>query len=82
VAEARTALGERLRIWRAAARAAEREGAAPGSVLTAGADGIDVATADGVLRITHLQAPGGRAMPAAAWLAAHAADGMSFVAAS
>ena len=80
VAEARTAAGERLRIWRAAARAG-RAGAAPGTVLAAGSDGIDVATADGVLRVTSLQAPGGREITAAAWLAAHSTDGMSFVAA-
>jgi len=80
VAEARTASGERLRIWRAAARAG-RSGGAPGTVLEAGRDGIDVATADGVLRVTSLQAPGGREMTAAAWLAAHSTDGMSFVAA-
>jgi len=80
VAEARTASGERLRIWRAAARAG-RAAAAPGTVLAAGDDGIEVATADGILRITSLQAPGGRVMPAAAWLAAHSTDGMRFVAA-
>ncbi len=80
VAEARTASGERLRIWRAAARAG-RAGSAPGIVLAADADGIDVATADGILRVTSLQAPGGREMTAAAWLAAHSTEGMSFVAA-
>ena len=80
VAEARTAAGERLRIWRAAARAGQVAGE-PGTVLAADAHGIDVATADGVLRVTSLQAPGGREMSAAAWLAAHSTDGMSFVAA-
>jgi methionyl-tRNA formyltransferase len=79
VAEARTASGDRLRIWRATALANQAAGT-PGAVLAAGADGIDVATADGVLRVTSLQAPGGREMPAAAWLAAHSTDGMSFVA--
>lgn len=80
VAEACTAAGERFRIWRAAARAG-RAADAPGTILAADPGGIDVATADGVLRITSLQAPGGRAMTAAAWLAAHSTDGMSFVAA-
>lgn len=80
VAEARTATGARLRIWRAAARAG-RAGDAPGTVLAADAGGIDVATADGILRVTSLQAPGGREMTAAAWLAAHSTEGMSFVAA-
>lgn len=80
VAEARTASGERLRIWRAAARAGHA-GGVPGTVLAAGADGIDVATADGILRIVSLQVPGGRETTAAAWLAAHSTEGMSFVAA-
>ena len=80
VAEARTASGERLRIWRAVARVGRPTGA-PGTVLAADADGIDVATADGILRVTRLQAPGGREMTAAAWLAAHTTEGMSFVAA-
>ena len=37
-------------------------GAAPGKVLAAGKDGVDVATGDGVLRIIRLQAPGGKPM--------------------
>jgi methionyl-tRNA formyltransferase len=37
-------------------------GAAPGAVLAAGKDGIDVACAEGVLRVVRLQAPGGKAM--------------------
>ena len=49
---------ERVRVLRARAepRAA---GAEPGTVLDAGAEGIRVATGDGVLAITELQFPGG-----------------------
>jgi methionyl-tRNA formyltransferase len=80
IAEARTAAGERLRIWRATAHGGGHE-AAPGSVLAAGAGGIEVATADGILRLEILQSPGGREMTTAAWLAAHTIDGMAFVSA-
>jgi methionyl-tRNA formyltransferase len=38
----------------------EAAGRAPGTVLRLGREGIDVATADGVLRVTALQKPGGR----------------------
>jgi methionyl-tRNA formyltransferase len=79
VAETCTAAGERLRIWRAEARA-DRVAIAPGRVLAAGAEGIDVATAEGILRLKSVQAPGGREMAAAAWIAAHPIEGMSFVA--
>ncbi len=44
----------------------------PGTVLSAGKDGIDVACGDGrVLRILELQAPGGRRMAAADYLRGH-----------
>jgi methionyl-tRNA formyltransferase len=42
--------------------------AAPGEVLAAGAAGVDIATADGVLRATRMQKPGGKAMDAADFL--------------
>lgn len=69
VAETMTPAGERLRVWNAQLTEGNTT-AAPGSVVnTAGA--IDVATGEGTLRLTQVQPPGGRAMSAAAYLAAH-----------
>lgn len=45
-----------------------RGAAAPGEVLAAAAAGVDIATADGVLRATRLQKAGGKAMDAADFL--------------
>ena len=66
VAEAVLA-GERVRIH-AAVALDETHAAAPGSVLRAGREGIDIACGDGVLRIRELQREGGKAMAAAAAL--------------
>jgi len=66
VAEA-TLGGERVRIWHALALPAA-EHAAPGMLVAATRDGIDVACADGVLRITALQRDGGRRIGAADYL--------------
>ena len=66
VAEAVLA-GERLRIHGAVAIDAPA-GAAPGTVLAAGRDGIDVACGEGALRIRVLQRDGGKAITAADWL--------------
>ncbi len=60
VAEAQVA-GERLRIWSAQALNSP-SGAAPGSVIAARRDGIDLACGDGVLRITRIQRAGGKPM--------------------
>lgn len=49
--------------------------AAPGSVLAASRDGIDVATGAGVLRITELQAAGRRVMTAGDFIRARALAG-------
>ena len=50
--------GETLRIWKAAALA--HAGGAPGEVLHARRDGVDVACGDGVLRLIEVQRAGGR----------------------
>ena len=66
VAEAVLA-GERLRVWAAVALAG-RADAAPGTLLGAGRDGLDLATGDGILRITRVQRAGGRPVPVADFL--------------
>jgi len=78
VAEARTAGGERLRILQA--EALDDSTAAPaGTVVACSGDGIDVATARGVLRLQRVQSPGGRIMSAKAYLAARDLTGTVFV---
>jgi methionyl-tRNA formyltransferase len=66
VAQAELA-GETLRIH-AACALAQPHAAVPGTVLRAAAAGVDVACGEGVLRITALQRPGGRAIGAGDWL--------------
>jgi methionyl-tRNA formyltransferase len=77
VAEADIA-GERVRVW--AAQAVERDNAergqshdsdpkaSPGSVIAASRQGIDLASAEGLLRITSLQRAGGRRISATDYL--------------
>ncbi len=57
----------------------ESTGAAPGSIVAAGKDGIDIATSDGVLRLLQVQPPAARVMPVSAYLNAHSLAGVSFV---
>lgn len=62
--------GQTLKFWRAeilagAARPADAEA---GQVLAAGAQGIDIAAVDGVLRVSRLQKAGGKPLDAADFL--------------
>ena len=66
VAEAEVA-GERLRIHAATALPLGH-GRAPGSVLFAGRNGIDIACGDGALRLQRVQRAGGRAIDVADFL--------------
>ena len=66
VAEAELA-GDRVRIHGAVALQAAHD-KAPGTVLAAGRDGIDIACGDGALRIRTLQREGGKAITAADYL--------------
>jgi len=66
VAEADIA-GERLRIWSARA-VPGMPGAEPGRILAASRDGIDVACAEGALRLVAVQRAGGRRIGAADYL--------------
>ena len=59
--------GEGVRIW--AAQAVGRvHGAAPGTVLAASREGIELACGEGALRVTALQRPGGKRISAADYL--------------
>ena len=57
------ASASRLRIWAAKAHNESVEDSLPGTVIRAGADGIRVATGDGVLALHRVQLPGSRVMP-------------------
>jgi methionyl-tRNA formyltransferase len=59
--------GERVRIHGARALRQDHH-AAPGSVLAATRDGVDIACGDGVLRLLVVQREGGRPLPAADWI--------------
>ncbi len=56
--------GDRVRFWQAVCRDGATDVAA-GTVIAAGREGIDIATRDGILRVTELQLPGKRRMSAA-----------------
>ncbi len=67
--------GQALRIWRAVAREDSTQ-AAPGSVVAAGKQGIDVSCGRGVLRLLEIQLPGGKRLDAAAFLNARQVEGV------
>ena len=67
--------GQQLRVWEAMPLTTKTS-AAPGTVIATSASGIDVATADGVLQLTRVQASGRKAMSAADFLKANRLDGV------
>nr|WP_326164795.1 methionyl-tRNA formyltransferase [uncultured Oscillibacter sp.] len=63
--------GEEMKLY-AVSETGEGTEAPPGTIVSAGKQGIDVACGDGkVLRVTELQAKGGKRMSAAAYLLGH-----------
>jgi methionyl-tRNA formyltransferase len=58
---------ERTRIWQACTTG-KSSGHAPGTILAAGRQGIDIATGNQVLTLLVLQRPGKRCMSAAEYL--------------
>jgi methionyl-tRNA formyltransferase len=63
--------GETIKLY-AVAETGETTAAQPGVIVAAGKQGIDIACCDGkVLRVTELQAQGGKRMAAAAYLLGH-----------
>jgi methionyl-tRNA formyltransferase len=65
--------GHPLKVWSAHASGLSSD-QAPGRVLAVRADGIEVATGDGVLRLTELQRPGGKRLACADFLHGHAIE--------
>lgn len=71
--------GNTLRIWNAQT-VHETSDATPGKIINESRTGIDVATGDGVLRITQLQLPGSKPLAAADFVNAHSLQGKVFTA--
>jgi methionyl-tRNA formyltransferase len=59
---------EPVKVWNAVALTATGKQAAPGTVIGASPEGLDIATAQGVLRLTELQRAGGKRQTAAAFI--------------
>ena len=60
--------GETIKFWRAQALQPHSQAAQPGEVIAVSAEGVDIATASGVLRATRLQKAGGKPLEAADFL--------------
>ena len=60
--------GETIKFWRAQALPPHSRAAEPGEVIAVSAEGVDIATASGVLRATRLQKAGGKPLEAADFL--------------
>jgi methionyl-tRNA formyltransferase len=67
--------GQVLRVWRSRPGTGD-SGSPPGTVLSAGGDGIAVACGAGVLRLLEVQMPGKRPMAVADFLNAHEVSGV------
>jgi len=61
----------RIRFAQAVPSGTRPDTVAPGTVVAASDDGLDVMTGEGCLRLTEIQAPGGRAQPVADFLRGH-----------
>ena len=60
--------GETIKFWRAQALPPHSRPAQPGEVIAVSTEGVDIATASGVLRATRLQKAGGKPLEAADFL--------------
>ena len=70
--------GQQLRIWRAHVAARSSSAAPPGTVLSAGAQGIAVSCGEGTLVLDRLQLQGRRALEAAEFCRARDVTGATF----
>ncbi|MBI3547147.1 MAG: methionyl-tRNA formyltransferase, partial [Gammaproteobacteria bacterium] len=63
--------GKTIRLWNVAQVEQASGGLTPGTIVRADASGVHIATGDGLLNITHLQAEGGKVLTAADFLNGH-----------
>ncbi|WP_116137237.1 methionyl-tRNA formyltransferase [Trinickia diaoshuihuensis] len=61
--------GTAFKVWAAEPAHATSAGVEPGTILAVSADGVVVACGEGALRLTQLQKPGGKRLPAREFLA-------------